>query len=216
MSEKENNLAKIRSEYLNGRLDEDSVADDPVMQFRRWMNEAIHCEIVHPTAMILATATMEGKPSARVVLLKDVGEEGFTFFTDYTSRKGDDITENPQVALTFFWNELERQVRIEGTARVVADEISENYFHSRPFESKLSAAATRQSREVPDRKYLEAQRDALRKELNGHEVPRPAQWGGYLVVPRRVEFWQGRENRLHDRLVYVRKAEEWKLIRLSP
>ncbi len=209
-------MADIRAEYLNGRLDEASVEDDPLAQFRIWMQEAIHAQIVHPTAMLLATANSAGVPSLRVVLLKDVCEEGFTFFSNYASRKGREIDENPGVALTFFWNGLERQVRIEGTATKVSDKISEEYFHSRPYESRLSAAASPQSEIVINREHLEKLRDDVKQQYPGGHIPRPPQWGGYLVKPVYMEFWQGRENRLHDRIGYFRENNGWKICRLAP
>ena len=216
MNNKEKNLSAIRAEYLNGTLDENSVQPDPVSQFRIWMDEAINAEIVHPTAVLLATANAKGSPSLRVVLLKDVSEAGFTFFTHYGSRKGREIAENPHVALTFFWNGLERQVRIEGTAGKVSGEISDKYFYSRPYESRLSAAASPQSKSVINRKHLEQLRDEIKQEHPGNHIPRPDQWGGYLVEPVYVEFWQGRENRLHDRILYSRENNSWKISRLAP
>lgn len=216
MNEYEKKLADIRLEYLNDRLDENSVESDPIAQFRKWMDEAIRSEILHPTAMILATAKRDGRPSSRVVLLKSVSDDGFTFFTDYSSRKGREIKENPDVALTFFWNGLERQVRIEGVAEKVSEEESDRYFHSRPRESRLSAVASMQSAVVPDREFLEKKRIELKNKLQDDHVPRPERWGGYLVVPALVEFWQGRENRLHDRILYSRENQKWKIRRLSP
>lgn len=216
MNEYEKKLADIRLEYLNDRLDENSVESDPIAQFRKWMDEAIRSEILHPTAMILATAKRDGRPSSRVVLLKSVSDDGFTFFTDYSSRKGREIKENPDVALTFFWNGLERQVRIEGVAEKVSEEESDRYFHSRPRESRLSAAASMQSAVVSDREFLEKKRIELKNKLQDDHVPRPERWGGYLVVPALVEFWQGRENRLHDRILYSRENQKWKIRRLSP
>ncbi len=209
-------MADIRAEYLNGRLDEASVVDDPVAQFRIWMEEAINAQIVHPTAVLLATANSAGVPSLRVVLLKYVSEAGFTFFTHYNSRKGREIAENPNVALTFFWNGLERQVRIEGTAGKVSGEVSDKYFHSRPYESRLSAAASPQSERIPDRYYLLKLRGETEQQHPGDDIPRPIDWGGYLVKPLHVEFWQGRENRLHDRILYSLENNTWKISRLAP
>lgn len=216
MNKKEKDLSAIRAEYLNGTLDEDSVQPDPVSQFRIWMDEAIDAEIVHPTAVLLATANAKGIPSLRVVLLKDVSEAGFTFFTHYDSRKGREIAENPNVALTFFWNGLERQVRIEGTSCKVSGEVSDKYFHSRPYESRLSAAASPQSERIPDRIHLRKLRDEVERQHPGDYIPRPKDWGGYLVKPHHVEFWQGRENRLHDRILYALQNNTWKISRLAP
>lgn len=216
MNEYEKKLADIRSEYLKDRLDENSVESDPIAQFRKWMDEAIRSEILHPTAMMLATANYNGKPSSRVVLLKSVNENGFTFFTDYSSRKGYEIEKNPHVALTFFWNGLERQIRIEGLAEKLPKAESDRYFHSRPYESRLSAAASMQSTEVPDREFLENKREELKNKLQGDHVLPPDRWGGYQVVPHRIEFWQGRENRLHDRILFVLEDEKWIIKRLAP
>lgn len=211
-----NNYQKIRSEYRNGKLCEDSVSADPFAQFDQWMNEAIHSGILHPTSMMLASAGSDGQPSARIVLLKNVTDEGFIFFTNYHSRKGQQLAENPKVAMTFFWTELERQVRIEGTAEKVSPNESEAYFNSRPFESRLSAAISPQSKVVENRDQLVAAMETLRSQVKEEHVPRPEHWGGFLVRPHRIEFWQGRESRLHDRIEYFRSGKNWKIQRLAP
>ena len=207
---------EIRSEYLHGKLDENSVSGDPFVQFKNWMNEAIESKVPHPTSVILATAGKDQQPSARVVLLKDVNEKGFVFFTNYNSRKGQQLTDNPKAGLTFFWMELERQVRIEGTVEKVCAEVSDEYFHSRPFESRLSAAVSQQSAVAKSRRELESKKEKLRLQHPDEKVPRPENWGGYVLVPHHFEFWQGRESRLHDRIVFNNKGDNWEIRRLAP
>ena len=195
----------------------ESEADpDPIMQFQAWFAHARQSGIKEPTAMTLATATPEGRPSARVVLLKDVGSHGFTFYTNYQSRKGRELAENAFATLVFWWDVLHRQVRVEGAVGKVAPEESDAYFQTRPRGSQLGARASAQSEVVPDRKTLEAQLHAEIARFGGQEVPRPSYWGGYCVIPEVIEFWQGRPDRLHDRLHYVRKAEGWRIKRLAP
>jgi pyridoxamine 5'-phosphate oxidase len=211
------NLRDIRLDYQKGALDERSVDGDPVAQFNVWLREALDAEVPEPTAMTLATAGNDGRPSARIVLLKDIDVNGFTFYTHYESRKGRQISKNPRVALTFFWKELERQVRIEGIAAKVSPEESDAYFHSRPYESRLSAAASPQSRPVKDRQYLENLKMQLRERHSDERLPRPDSWGGYRVKPVMIEFWQGRQSRMHDRIVYqLQENGEWKIERLAP
>ncbi|MDD2633679.1 MAG: pyridoxamine 5'-phosphate oxidase [Bacteroidales bacterium] len=206
----------LRSEYLHQQLDEQSVQQNPFEQFAVWMDQAVQAEILHPTAMLLATVGSDGQPSCRVVLLKEVNDKGFVFFTHYDSHKGRQLDENAKVALTFFWKETERQVRIEGVVEKVDVEASETYFHSRPLESRLSAAASPQSSVISSRQELEQQREAIRaKHPDGH-IPRPDDWGGFLVIPEKIEFWQGRENRLHDRIVYQHVGDGWSIHRLAP
>lgn len=195
----------------------ESEADpDPIMQFQAWFAHARQSGIKEPTAMTLATATPEGRPSARVVLLKDVGSHGFTFYTNYQSRKGRELAENAFATLVFWWDVLHRQVRVEGTVEKVAPEESDAYFQTRPRGSQLGARASAQSEVVPDRKTLEAQMHAEIARFGGQEIPRPSYWGGYCVIPEVIEFWQGCPDRLHDRLRYVRKAEGWRIQRLAP
>jgi pyridoxamine 5'-phosphate oxidase len=210
-----NDLSKIRNEYLRGELDISHVLPDPYHQFGIWMDQAIKAEIEEPTAMTLATVTGEGKPSARMVLLKGFDEKGFVFFTNYDSRKGQEIAKNHRVVLVFYWKELERQVRIEGFVLKTSGQESDDYFRSRPAESQVSAIISPQSNVIPDRKYLENLRDEYLKNYPG-ERQRPKNWGGYQVVAEVIEFWQGRENRLHDRLRYTRKGGEWIIERLAP
>jgi pyridoxamine 5'-phosphate oxidase len=206
----------IRREYAAGRLDEREVASDPVEQFRRWFEDVLSADLPEPTAMTLATASASGRPSARMVLLKGFDERGFVFYTSYESRKGRELDENPRAALVFWWPELERQVRIEGRVERLTAAESDAYFRSRPPGSQLAALVSRQSRVVPSREELERQLRELEEEYRGREIPRPPYWGGYRVVPEIMEFWAGRENRMHDRLRYRRSAGRWILERLAP
>ncbi len=209
-------LADLREEYTKAGLDESDVDPNPIEQFRRWFEEALNAGLHEPNAMTLATATPDGKPSARVVLLKGFDERGFVFYTNFEGRKGRELEENPRCALLFYWGELERQVRIEGRASRVPDGESDAYFASRPRGSQLGAWASAQSREVEGREILEDRLRELEAEYEGREVPRPPFWGGYRVEPDVFEFWQGRENRLHDRLAYGREGGMWRVSRLQP
>ena len=195
---------------------ESEAAPDPIQQFQAWFAHARQSGIKEPTAMTLATVTPEGRPSARVVLLKDVGVHGFTFFTNYQSRKGQELAENAFATLVFWWDVPHRQVRVEGTVEKVSAEESDTYFQTRPRGSQLGARASAQSEVAPDRKTLEAQMHAEIASYEGQEVPRPPYWGGYCVTPDAIEFWQGRPDRLHDRLRYARVAEGWRIERLAP
>jgi len=208
-------LSNLRNQYHKGELDVSSVHPDPFVQFAGWMQQAIDAGIDEPNAMALATSDANGQPSVRMVLLKGLDEQGFVFFTNYTSRKGNEISANSQVALVFFWRELERQVRIEGRAAVVSREESDDYFYSRPLESRASAVISPQSQVIPDRDALEGKLRAL---LSGDEkeITRPEHWGGYRVYPEMIEFWQGRPGRLHDRIRYTRHDRSWKIQRLAP
>ncbi len=211
-----NNYQSIREEYLKGMLDESSVHKNPFLQFDQWMREALKAEVPHPTSMMLATCGNDGQPSCRVVLLKNADETGFQFFTNYGSKKGQQLAQNPKAALTFFWMSLERQIRIEGDVEKVSPEMSDRYFHSRPYESRLSAAISSQSKIVANRTELEMLKNELREKHPDQNVPRPENWGGYVLIPNYFEFWQGRESRLHDRIIYTRKLNEWVIKRLAP
>lgn len=210
-------LQNLRQEYSAKSLNEKETSDTPARQFDKWFNEAVAAGIHEPNAMTLATATHDGRPSARIVLLKGYNADGFKFYTNYLSRKGKELTKNPLASLVFFWGELERQVRIEGTIEKLSKEDSEAYFHTRPKGSQIGAVASPQSQEIDDRKALEARFEQLNAEYAEKDVPKPSYWGGYILKPRVVEFWQGRRSRLHDRIVYKKvDNKNWKKVRLAP
>jgi pyridoxamine 5'-phosphate oxidase len=209
-------VARLRKEYTRAGLKESDAASDPIEQFRSWFDGALAADLHEPNAMTLATATPDGRPSARVVLLKGFDERGFVFYTSYEGRKGRELETNPNCALVLYWGELERQVRVEGRASRVSEEESDEYFGSRPRGSQLGAWASEQSRPVEGRAVLEERLQELEVEYEGREVLRPPFWGGYRVEPEIIEFWQGRENRLHDRLVYRRSGSSWRRERLQP
>ena len=208
--------SSLRKEYKSAGLDKADVHHDPVVQFHAWFENAIDADLHEPNAMILATATGDGKPSARTVLLKGYDERGFVFYTNYEGRKAGELETNPRCALLFYWGELGRQVRVEGTVSRISEQESDEYFTSRPRGSRLGAWASQQSRPVKDRSVLEERVLALEAEFEGREIPRPPFWGGYRVEPEEIEFWQGRESRLHDRLVYRREDGAWRIERLQP
>lgn len=211
-------LEDLRESYKRGSLDEGTCHADPLAQFRVWMEEARAAKLIEPNAMNLATVNSEGKPSGRIVLLKELAETGFVFYSNYTSRKGKEMDANPFVALTFYWGELERQVRIEGQVSRIDRTKSEQYFRGRPKGSRLGALVSHQSELLPNRHPLEVRLAELEQEYaNTDDVPTPEWWGGYSVAPTALEFWQGRENRLHDRLLYTKvEGGGWSLARLSP
>ena len=210
-------LADIRSEYSKLSLDQSTVDADPVRQFEKWFREAMDAQCLEPNAMHLATVNADGRPSSRIVLLKGLETGQFQFYTNYQSKKGQELENNPACALTFFWPELERQVRIEGLATRVAPETSDQYFQSRPRGSQIGAWSSPQSSLIQDRKILEDRSAELEKRFEGkNPLPRPNQWGGYAIEPVLMEFWQGRPNRLHDRIQYTKVDGSWKVYRLAP
>ena len=207
---------EARREYKGGSLDETQVAEDPVGQFAAWFFKATHSGFLEPTAMTLATSTREGRPSARIVLLKSFGPDGFVFYTDYRSRKSEELIDNPRAALLFHWDVLERQVRILGNVSRISREQSESYFRTRPAGSQLGAWASRQSSVLKNRAELDEKLREVTARFGDDPVPLPEHWGGWAVVPYEFEFWQGRPDRLHDRIRYRRHATGWTIDRLSP
>lgn len=208
----------LRNDYKRASLDAGDVDADPYRQFARWLDDAIAARIAEPHAMTLATVGDDGRPSARIVLLRGISPRGFTFYTNYRSRKGREVASHPHAALAFFWAELERQVRIEGTVGRAADADADAYFEKRPLASRIGAWASPQSEPIPDRAWLERAYDeqARRFDGDGGHVPRPPHWGGLTLAPSSFEFWQGRESRLHDRIVYRQQGDAWTIGRLAP
>ncbi|MBC9910786.1 pyridoxamine 5'-phosphate oxidase [Chitinophaga varians] len=210
-------VADLRKDYKLASLDEQDVAPSPLQQFGKWWNDATSSEIDEPNAMTLATSTPDGRPSARIVLLKSFNEDGFMFFTNYESRKGQELAQNPYVTLLFFWRELERQVRIEGIVSRAGEQVSNEYYNSRPLGSRIGAIASPQSQVIPDRHFLEEKVNEVAAKYDKEMPERPEYWGGYIVKPVAVEFWQGRSSRLHDRILYTQTTGgSWKIERLAP
>ncbi len=210
-------VATLRKDYTQQGLREIDLNPDPVQQFKKWLEQAISAQLPEPNAMTIATATTDGKPAARMVLLKDFDDRGFVFYTNYESHKGRQLAQNPQAALVFWWAQLERQVRIEGQVTQVSSQESDEYFHSRPINSQLGAWVSNQSQEVASREVLEQSLVQLQAKYAEQTIPRPAHWGGYRVIPSEIEFWQGRPSRVHDRLLYRRQNDgSWLIKRLSP
>jgi pyridoxamine 5'-phosphate oxidase len=211
------NLHNFRKDYMQDTLSISEVDQNPIIQFEKWMQEAILSEVVaEPNAMTLVTSTPDGKPSARVVLLKSFNEEGFVFFTNYESRKAIELIKNPHSSIVFDWHMMERQVRIEGVAKKVSEEESDKYFYSRPKGSQIGAWVSPQSTFIDGREELEARQAKIESDFNDKPITRPPHWGGFVLQPHTIEFWQGRQSRLHDRLIYIKTGDEWMLRRLAP
>lgn len=209
-------IHSIRTDYIKAELHEEQVNPDALSQFATWFQEARNAEVIEPNAMTLATVSEMGQPNARIVLLKDLDDRGFVFFTNYNSQKGRELQANKSVSLLFFWPELERQVRILGTVEPVDGSESDTYFQSRPFGSRLGAWASPQSSRIESRASIEQNLEHFRSQFPDGEIPRPAHWGGYRVIPSQMEFWQGRANRLHDRIVYKKEDLAWEIYRIAP
>jgi pyridoxamine 5'-phosphate oxidase len=209
-------ISELRREYRAAGLDRDQLDDDPLAQFGRWFGEAERADLIEPNAMTLATSSPDGRPSARIVLLKGFGPDGFVFFSNYASRKGDELAANPNAALVFWWPPLERQVRLEGSVERTTTEESEAYWASRPLGSRLAALASAQSQVLTGREELVRRVEELAARHRDGDVPLPEAWGGYRLVPDAFEFWQGQPNRLHDRFRYTRRQDGWLVERLSP
>jgi pyridoxamine 5'-phosphate oxidase len=210
-------VADLRKDYTLQGLSKTEVDPNPFIQFKKWFEQALAAQLPEPNAMTLATATSDGKPSARMVLLKDFDERGFAFFTNYNSHKGQELGENPQASLVFWWAELERQIRISGSVEKVSPTESDDYFNVRPASSRLGAWVSNQSEVIASREVLEQRMQEFQRQYENQEIPRPPHWGGLRVIPTEIEFWQGRSSRLHDRLLYTRLNDgSWKIERLSP
>ena len=210
-------IADLRKDYTQSGLVETDVDPNPFKQFKKWFDQALAAQLPEPNAMTLATISQDGKPRARIVLLKNFNEQGFVFYTNYNSQKGQELAKNPWAALIFWWAELERQVRIEGSVEKVAESESDEYFYSRPVGSQLGAWASQQSQVIDNRDVLEHRLQELEEIYQNQNIPRPTHWGGYRIVPQAIEFWQGRTNRLHDRLYYsLLEDHTWVIKRLSP
>jgi len=209
-----NNIKDIRTDYQKSELNIQDLSDEPISLFQKWMSEAVNLSI-DANAFVLSTVNPEGIPSSRVLLLKGVTENGFSFFTNYSSRKSQEIENNPNVCLNFFWKNLERQVRVTGVISKLSDQESEDYFNSRPYESRIGAWCSPQSKVIGSRDILENKFEELKKKYP-NDVPRPQNWGGYIISPTQIEFWQGRSSRLHDRFLYTKEDSDWKIERLAP
>ena len=209
-------IKNLRRQYTLNSLSEKIVQKNPFRQFERWFKDVIKLDLPEKNAMILATASNKSKPSARVVLLKGITNQGFKFFTNYKSAKAKDILETSSASLLFYWAGLERQIRIEGKIRKLSKTESQKYFYTRPYESRIAAWASEQSKIIPDRNFLELRYKKFETKFSGKKIPLPPNWGGYILVPDYFEFWQGRENRLHDRICYKKLKGEWKIFRLAP
>lgn len=209
-------LNNLRREYKLNKLSEETVHKSPFSQFENWFNQVVKMRTVEPNAMILATAGSKSKPSVRVVLIKGISNRGIIFFTNYKSRKGQELSQNSSAALLFYWAELERQVRIEGKIMKISRVESQKYFDTRPVESRIAAWASEQSKKISGREYLEKRFREFEKKFTGKKIPIPPNWGGFKVIPDYFEFWQGRENRLHDRICFKKVNKNWRIFRLAP
>lgn len=217
LEEVKNYINSIRRDFADRPLNESAIKNNPFEQYSIWFEEAVSSQILDPYAMCLSTATKAGIPSSRVVYLRDIIKEQFIFYTNYNSQKGLELEENPNAALNIHWGELERQIRIEGTVSKVEPNVSDAYFAARPKESKIGAWASKQSNKLTDRSQLEQKLKTLKEQYsNTEEIPRPEFWGGYQLNPTKIEFWQGRPSRLHDRIVFEKTNNQWKIARLSP
>jgi pyridoxamine 5'-phosphate oxidase len=209
-------IASLRKSYTKKTLSRKTVMPDPHEQFILWLNEALNSAIDEPNAMVLATSSKDAIPGIRTVLLKGIASDGYIFYSNYLSKKAQEIEENPNVSALFLWKELERQLIISGRVEKISKEESLAYFHTRPEESKIGAWASIQSSVIPDRNFIEEQFKIYTDKYSGTDIPMPEYWGGYKIIPNRYEFWQGRENRLHDRIAYIKETDSWRIFRLSP
>ena len=209
-------INNLRHDFSKKTLDKVDVNKNPILQFETWFKEAVESNVNEPNAMTVCTSTKEGKPSARIVLLRNFNENGFVFYTNYTSRKGVEVLENPNCALLFFWPELERQVRIEGVLQLQSETESDSYFNNRPRGSKLGAWVSEQSKIIQSRKVLDEKYSELSAKYPDDNIPRPSYWGGYILKPSSIEFWQGRPSRLHDRILFSLVNNAWEIERLAP
>ena len=216
MEDLRNYLNQIRRDFADKPLEEQSVNDNPFLQFSVWFEEAVNAQLLDPYAMLISTVDETGQPHSRVVYLRNISDEGMVFYTNYNSQKGKNISASNKIAITFFWVELERQIRIEGTVKKVSEELSDKYFAARPRESQLGAWASNQSETIKNRAELEENLKQFTEKFKGVDVPRPPHWGGYIVEPIKFEFWQGRPSRLHDRLVYTKSKSNWVISRVAP
>ncbi len=216
LEEVRNYLNTIRRDFSSKPLDEHSVKDNPLEQYGLWFEDAIGCQVPDPYAACLSTVDKQGTPSSRMIYIRDITEDGFVFYTNYKSKKADNLSVNVNAALNVYWVELERQIRIQGKIQKVDSKTSDTYFNNRPRESQLGAWASEQSKTLSTRQDLMDNFNHFEKKFKGKEVPRPPHWGGYQLLVEKIEFWQGRPNRLHDRILYVKEADQWRRSRLSP